>query len=134
MAFTVVNHGEADALRAVVAHTAATDLILQLFTNDATVGEATVAADLTEADFSGYEAKTLAGASWTITEGAPSTAEYAEQTFAPDGSISGLQLVYGAMLVRATSGRLFAVEKFSAPRPVERLGDSLAVTPSFSLD
>ena len=134
MAFTVVNNGEGDALKAMVAHTAATDLILKLFTNDATISETTVAGDLTEADFTGYSAVTLTGSSWTISEGAPGSADYAEQTFTAGAGISGLQLIYGAMLVRATSGRLFAVEKFSAARPIENEGDSLAVTPSITLD
>lgn len=134
MAFVVCNNGEGDALRAIVAHTAATNLVLKLFSNNVTPAETDTAATYTEADFSGYAAATLTGASWTITEGAPSNAAYAEQSFTADGSIAALQNIYGAFMVRATSGRLFAAQDFSAARPVENENDSIGVTPTITLD
>lgn len=132
--FVVCNNGEGDALKAIVNHTAATDLILKLFQNSVTPAETDVAATYTEADFDGYSAATLTGSSWTINEGAPSDASYAEQVFTAGAGISGLQNIYGAFLVRTTSGRLFAAQDFSAARPVENNGDNIGVTPTITLD
>lgn len=134
MAFVVQNHGEGDALRAIVAHTAATALILRLYSNNVTPAETDTAATYTEATFSGYAAVTLTGASWTITEGAPSDAAYAEQSFTADASIAALQNIYGAFMTRTTSGRIFASKDFSAARPVENENDTIGVTPTLTLD
>lgn len=133
MAFVVCNNGEGDALKAIVAHTAATALILKLFKTSVTPAETDTDASYTEADFTGYSSVSLTGASWTITEGAPSDATYAAQDFASSADQT-LQNIYGAYMVRTTSGRLFAAQDFSAARPIENNGDTISVTPTITLD
>lgn len=58
-----------------------TDLTLHLCKNDITPAYDTVAADFTEADFTGYASKTLTGSSFTIASSHPITAVYATQQF-----------------------------------------------------
>jgi len=108
------------------------NLVLRLFTNDVTPSEADTAATYTEAIGSGYSAITLTGASWTITEGSPSTASYAEQTFTFTGALGN---VYGYYLTRATSGRIAFAERFSAaPFAIATNGDQIKVTVQITLD
>lgn len=110
------------------------NLLLKLFKNDVTPGESTVVGDFTEADFSGYAAKTLTNSSWaaaTTDGGGSSSSSYAEQTFTPTADPA--QDIYGYYIVGATSGKLMWAERFSdAPRNVAG-GDDLKVTPKFGL-
>ena len=134
MGFVVCNNGEGDALKAIVGHTAGENLVLRLFKTNVTPAETDTTATYTEADFDGYAGVTLTGASWTVNEGAPSDASYAEQDFTAGAGIAALQNVYGAYMTRVTSGRLFAAKDFSAARPVENTGDNIGVTPTITLD
>lgn len=130
----IPNHGEGDGLRAFVAHTAATNLILRLFSNNITPAETDTAATYTEASFTGYAAITLNGASWTVNEGAPSNATYARQQFT---STAGSQSasVYGAYMTRATSGRLAIAERFATgPFSINNNGDYIGITPNITFD
>lgn len=133
MAFVVCNNGEGDALKAIVGHTAGENLVLRLFKTSVTPAETDTTATYTEADFTGYSAATLTGASWTVSEGAPSDATYAEQDFTSSADQT-LQNIYGAILTRVSSGRLFAAKDFSAARPIENNGDNIGVTPTITLD
>lgn len=127
MPLVVPNHGEGDALRYLVNNAAPQDLVLRLFTNNVTPAETDTAATYTEASGNGYASLTLAGASWSITEGAPSFASYAQQTFAFTGALGN---VYGYYLTRATSGRVAWAERFTdAPYNIQNNGDSIKVTP-----
>lgn len=133
MAFVQCNNGEGDSLKAIVAHTAAENLVLRLFKTSVTPAETDTAVTYTEADFTGYAAATLTGASWTITEGAPSDAAYAQQSFTSSADQTA-QTIYGAYMTRATSGRLAFAEDFTAGRVVENNGDIVKVTPTITLD
>ena len=133
MAFVLCNNGEGDSLRGIVG-VAQESLVLRLFQNNVTPAETDVAANYTEANFDGYAAVPLTPASWVITEGAPSSADYAQQSFVAGAGIAALQNIYGGYLTRQTSGRLFAAKDFSAARPVENQNDAVRVTPQLTQD
>ena len=132
MTLLVPNVGEARMLKAVVNHTVPQDLVLKLFTNNVTPGETDTAGTYTEASGNGYAAITLTGSSWTITEGAPSDASYAQQTFTFTGNLGN---VYGYFIVQASSGILLWAEKFSdGPYNIVNNGDQIKITPKITLD
>ena len=133
MAALIPNNGEGDALSYFVNKSARQNLVLKLFKNDKAPAEGDVAADYTECDFEGYEAIPLTGANWNVTEGAPSSAAYAQQTFTNTGATA--QSVYGYFLVRATSGRIAYAERFTgAPFVVQNAGDEIKITPTIAAD
>ena len=132
MPLVVPNNGEGDLLAYYVNKTAPENLVLRLFTNNVTPGETDTAATYTEATGNGYAAVTLTGASWTVTEGAPSSAAYAQQTFTFTGALGN---VYGYYLTRATSGRIAHAERFSdGPYAIANNGDQIKVTPTITAD
>lgn len=131
MTLLVPNNGEARMLKALVNHTAPENLVLKLYTNNITPAETDTAGTYTEASGFGYAAITLTGASWTITEGAPSDASFAQQTFTFTGNLGN---VYGYFVVQATSGILLWAERFSdGPYPISNNGDQIKVTPKIEL-
>ena len=108
------------------------DLTLHLYSNDVTPGESDTAATYTEVSGGGYAAKTLTGASWTITPGAPSEAAYVEQTFT-FSSVPGVANVYGYFVKRGST--LYWAERLpSAPFVIATAGDEVRVTPKFTLE
>lgn len=132
MTLLVPNNGEARMLKAVVNHTAPENLVLKLFTNNVTPGETDTAGTYTEASGNGYAAITLTGSSWTITEGAPSDASYAQQTFTFTGNLGN---VYGYFIVQVTSGLLMWAERFTdGPYAIVNNGDQIKITPKITLD
>jgi len=134
MPLLVPNHGEGDALRYFVNNAAPENLVLRLFTNNINPAEGDTAATYTQATFTGYAPITLTGATWTITEGAPSEASYPEQSFTSTAG-SQNQDVYGYYLVRATSGRIAYAERFpTAPYNIANNGDAIRITPKITMD
>lgn len=132
MALVVCNGGELIALKALVNHTAQSEnLVLRLFKSNTTPGETDTAATYTEADFTGYSAVTLTGASWSVGSN-PIT--YAQQTFTSSAG-SQSQAVYGYYLTRATGGELVYAERFTdGPYTIVNNGDAIKVTPSLGAD
>jgi len=129
MALLLPNQGEGIALEALVNKTAPQNLVLRLYKSNTTPGETDTEATYTEADFTGYSAITLTGATWTTTLGAPSYAEYTQQTFTSSAG-SQSQTIYGYYLTQATSGKLVWAERFSdAPVTITNNGDAIKVTP-----
>lgn len=129
MPLLVPNASEATMLEAVLNKTPAEDLVLRLYTNNKTPAETDTAASYTEASGSGYAAKSLAGASWSV---AGSTASYAEQTFTFSGALGQ---VYGYFVTQATSGKLMWAERFSdGPYSIANNGDAVRVTLNISLE
>ncbi|WP_018609486.1 hypothetical protein [Uliginosibacterium gangwonense] len=104
---------------------------LHFYTNDITPADADTAASYTEANFSGYAAKTLTGSSWTIAQNANAVAEaaYAELSWTNAGSS---QVIYGYYVTDATSGVLLWAERFSASVTVMS-GDVIKLTPKITL-
>lgn len=134
MALVTPNNGEGDALAAVVGKAAAENLKLCLYQNNITPAETDTAATYTVATFTGYADITLTAASWTVTEGAPSDASYAQQTFTSSAAQT-LQNIYGYLLKRVTSGRIAWAERFPAgPYPIANNGDTVKVTPKYTYD
>jgi hypothetical protein len=134
MPLVLVNNGEGIALRALVNHTAPQNLSLRLYQNNITPAETDVTATYTLATFTGYASVTLTGASWTITEGAPSQASYAQQSFTSSADQT-LQNIYGYYLVQVTSGLLVWSERFTnAPFAISNNGDQIRVTPRITAD
>lgn len=132
MTLLVQNNGEGDALGYFVNKQAPQDLVLRCYTNNVTPAETDNAASYTEDTASGYAAITLTGASWTLTEGAPSHADYAQQTFTYTGASP---TVYGYYMTRATSGRVALAERFSgAPFVIPSGGGTIKITPQITAD
>ena len=131
MTLLVPDVGEGRMLRAIVNNTAPENLVLRLYTNNITPAETDTAGTYTEATGSGYASITLTGASWSFTQGAPSYASYAEQTFTFSGALGN---VYGYYLTQLTSGILMWSERFpSAPYNIVNNGDNIKVTPYLEL-
>jgi hypothetical protein len=130
MALVVCDGGELVALKALVNHTAqATNLTLKLFKSNTTPANTDTAATYTEADFTGYSAATLTGASWVVT-GNPVT--YAEQSFTSSAG-SQNQPVYGYYIVAGAA--LIYAERFTdGPYTIVNNGDVIKVTPSLGAD
>lgn len=134
MSLIVPNNGEGDSLSAIVAKSAAEDLVLRLFKNNITPSELDVAASYTESDFTGYSSINLVGANWVITEGAPSDASYAEQTITSSAD-QAEQFAYGYFLTRVTSGRIAWSELFTdGPYSIARNGDVVKIAPKITAD
>lgn len=132
MAGKLVNQGEDLALKALVNHTAPQNLVLKLFKNDWTPADGDDETDATEADFTGYSAVTLTGASWTATPGAPSSITYAAQDFASSADQTP-QTIYGAYLIQTTSGKLVAAERFASSITFQSNGDTYSIVPTITL-
>jgi hypothetical protein len=129
MALLVPNTGENLVVGMIVNKTAPENLTLKLFKSNTTPAEGDTAATYTEADFTGYSAITLTGASWTVTA---DTAAYAQQSFTSSANQT-LQNVYGYFLVQATSGTLIWAERFTdAPYAISNNGDIIRVTPTIT--
>lgn len=114
--------------------------LLKLYTNNVTTGltaaqiDALDETDFTIATFTGYSNKTLTGGSWTITDGDPATAVYAQQTFtcSADGAV---QNVYGYLVTRSSDGAAIYFEQFTdGPYEVEFNGDNIKITPRVTLE
>lgn len=132
MTLLVPNNGEGDAAAAFVNKSTLSDLVLRLFTNNITPAETDTAATYTEAAGNGYGALTLTGASWTVTEGAPTQAAYAQQIFTFTGALGN---VYGYFCTRSTGGRIGYAERFSdGPYNIVNNGDQVKVTPQITFD
>lgn len=131
MTLVVCNQGEGIALEAVLNKTAPQNLVLKLYSNDVTPGEADTEATYTECAIAGYAAETLTAASWVVTPGAPTAAAYPEVTF----TLTGAGSVYGYYLVQAVSGKLVWAERGAgAPYVFGAGGGTFKVTPQLTLD
>lgn len=112
---------------------------LRLYRNDVEAGltsaqkDALVVGSFTEANFAGYAAVNLAGASWVTTQNDPSVASYAQQTFTRS-STGAAQLIYGYYVTLVSGGALQWYEQFDGPVSMEFIADALRVTPLFTLD
>lgn len=134
MALLLVNQGESIMLEALVNKTAPQTLVLKLFKSDTTPSEAHTEANYTEADFTGYSAVTLTGASWSVSGTSPTQISYAEQTFTSSAG-SQDQDVYGYYIVQSSSGKLVWAERFSnGPYNIANNGDQIKVTVNFTQD
>lgn len=117
----------------------AVNYTLRLYKNDVTAGkteaqlEALTEASFTEASFTGYAAKALTGGSWVTTQADPSTGTYASQTFASTANQTA-QPIYGYSLHRTSDNKLMWFEDFAGPLTISLNGDTIAITPTLTLD
>lgn len=131
MAIVVPNNGEGDALDAFTAKTAMSTLVLRLYQSNTTPAETDTAASYTEYTATGYSAITLTAASWSTSEGAPSSTSYAQQTF----TMTGAGDAYGYYMTRNTGGRIALAERFtSAPFSIPSGGGTIKITPQITAD
>lgn len=135
MTLVVPNVGEELALKAFLNHTAQSEnQKLVLFKSNTTPAETDTTATYTAADFTGYGDVTLTGSSWTVTQGAPSDAAYAEQTFTSTAD-QAAQNVYGYLVKKTTAGTLMWAERFTgAPYVIQNNNDAIKVTPKITMD
>jgi len=133
MTLLVPDTGEVVALKAFLNNTAATDPIIKLFATNVTPAETDTSATYTEAAGGGYAAKTCAGASWTFTAGAPSHADFAQQTWTFTGALTTNATIFGYFVVGTTSGTLLWAEAFTSFTPANN-GDQILLTPKITAD
>lgn len=134
MALVVCNNGESVALSYLVGKTTVVrDLIYRLFATNITPAETDTAGTYTEAAGGGYASKTLTGASWTVTPGAPTSASYAQQTWTFSGALTTNTTVFGYYVTRVTDADLILAEAFTSFTPANN-GDLINLTPAITCD
>lgn len=134
MALLVPNRGEQTALEYLVNKvTTPENLVYRLFATNVTPAETDTAGTYTEAAGGGYAAITMTGANWTITGGAPSSADYAQQTYTFTGALTTNATIYGYYVTRASTGDLVLAETFTSFTPANN-GDNIKLTPKVTAD
>jgi len=134
MALLVPNVGENIALSYLIGKTTTVrDLIYRLFATNVTPAESDTAGTYTEAAGGGYASKTLTGSSWTVTNGAPTEASYAQQTYTFTGALTTNPTVYGYYVTRVTDADLVLAETFTSFTPANN-GDAILLTPKITCD
>jgi hypothetical protein len=130
MALNFPDTGENLSLEMITNKTAPQNLVLRLFQNNITPSDTDTAGTYTEANFTGYSAITLTGASWNAAS-AGTIAYSAQQTFTCSGASSNS--IYGYYVTQATSGTLLYSERdASAPFAIANTGDAVKITPTIS--
>lgn len=134
MALLVPNVGENITLSYLTGKTTTVrNLVYKLFATNVTPAETDTHSSYTEATGGGYADKTLTGASWTVTNGAPTEAAYAQQTWTFTGALTTNGTVYGYYVLRATDGDLVLAETFTSFTPANN-GDQILLTPKITCD
>ena len=136
MTVVLPDQGESLILQAICNKTAPQDLDLCLFKLPAVAsdpGETGTEGSFTAADFTGYAVIQFTAASWTISGTAPTSIDYAQQTFTSSAG-SQNQNVHGYYVKQRTSGKLVWYEYFSdGPYNIANNGDTIKVTPHFTM-
>jgi len=114
------------------------DMTMRLFQNDVDAGlteaqkDARVAANFTEATFTGYAAVSMTTA-WTTTAGDPSGATRPANVYTSSAN-QAAQTIRGYYVTRNSDGMLQWYEYFPGPFIVSLLNDAITVTPVLNLD
>ena len=133
MSLVVPNEGELIILQYMVNKTDPGDLILHLYSNDQSLAEGTVKANLTENTEAGYTEATLAGADWStaLVSTNTATASHTEKTF----TFTAAATVYGYFVTDNGKSVILWAERFSgAPFVLPTGGGTIAITPKVTLD
>jgi hypothetical protein len=134
MALTCPNQGEDLALKAILNNTAPQDLDLCLYANNLTLTETVTEASVTAVTDNGGAPIQLTAANWSFTPGAPSTADYAKQTFTFSAAPSAGATMYGYYIKQRTSGKLLWIEAFNGSTGwTVGAGDKIEVTLNVSI-
>jgi len=110
------------------------NLVYRLYATNVTPAETDTAATYTEAAGGGYSSKTLAGASWTITNGNPTSAAFAQQAYTFTGPLTTNLTLFGYYVVRASSLDLVLAELFSSTFTPNNNGDQVLLTPQITCE
>jgi hypothetical protein len=130
MALNVPDTGENLTLEMMVNKTAPQNLQLRLYQNNITPSDTDTTATYTEANFTGYAAIALTGASWNAASAGTITYS-AQQTFTCTGASSNT--IYGYYVTQVTSTTLLYSERdASAPFSIVNSGDAIKITPTIS--
>lgn len=136
MALIIPTCGENRLLGILLGASAQEDFTLKLFVNDIVPADEDTATTYTEMSTLGYSAKTLAKAGWTVAQIALSGNNVAEGiapvqtwTFTAGVAVD----VYGYFVVGATSGELLWTERFALKKTAQTAGDTIQITPKFTL-
>jgi hypothetical protein len=107
--------------------------ILKLYRNDVTPAAASAPGSFTEANFTGYAARTLTRTLWNSAVTVSTKAESSYGT-APQSWTCGTtgNTIYGYWVEGSTSAKVMWAERFSTSR-VLASGDILNITPKFTL-
>lgn len=134
MTLVLVNNGEGRLLNNFLNKVAPQDQTLILYKSNTTPAETDTTATYTESTFTGYSSKSLTGSGWTVTEGAPTNAAFAQQTFTSSADQTA-ENAYGYAVKQTTSGILLWAERFTgAPYVIQNNNDAIQVTPQFTAD
>lgn len=135
MAIVLPNQGEKILLDLLLS----IGMTMKLYKVDVTAGltatqkEALTEASFTEATFSGYTSKALAGGFWATTASDPSTGIFAQQSWTR--TVTGTtETIYGYYMTRTSDGKLLWFERFTGPVGMTTNGDILRVTPTITLE
>lgn len=132
MTLIVSNNGETIALSLLVNKVSVTEnLVYRLFTNNITPAHTDTAGTYTEAVGGGYASKTLTGATWGMSGGAPEVAAYPLQTWTFTGPLTTNFTIYGYYVTRVSTGDLVYAEAFSNFVPTN-VGDQILLVPQIS--
>ena len=131
MALVVPNSAEDMALKAWLNHTAqGENQLLRLYVNDITPSETDSTATFTAAAGGGYADIALTGSSWVVSGGA----SYAQQTFTFTGALTGNAIIYGYLVIRATTLDIMWAERAAASFQPAVNGDNVKITPAIGAD
>lgn len=126
--------GETAMLSILLKAQAEENLLIKLFTDTGSFVAGDTAGSRTElANGAGYTTggKTLAaGASWALSGGQPEVAAFTAQTWTFTGATTTIK---GYFIVGATSGTIYWEELLTAPFTPANNGDTLTITPRFTL-
>lgn len=132
MPVIVSTEGKAQMFKTICGADVPETFVLKLFTNDYTPDATSTAASFTEATGGGYAPVSVPLAAWSVAVAPDLTVSMtmAQQIITLTGPEAGY--LYGWYLVGATSGKLYAAERFgTAPWPPAAAGDEVRVTTSF---
>lgn len=132
MSLVISNSSEVILLRYILNHTAPTDVVLHLYSNNVTPTESDTISTYTESVAAGYSSVELTGTDWTVSSVAGlATATFATQTF----TFSGAATIYGYYVTDNSSTTLLWAERFTAaPVTIPLSGGSILVTPEITLE
>ena len=134
MTLLVPNSGENIALSYLIGKsTTVRDLVYRFFATNITPSETDVTGTYTEATGGGYASKTLAGASWSVVNGAPTAASFAQQTWTFTGPLTTNPTIYGYYVTRNVDNDLVLAETFTNFTPANN-GDQILLTPQITAD
>lgn len=106
---------------------------VMLFSNDAVIGPATVKADLTEADFTGYARSTAITWGETFVDSSDDAVSVGDtKQFHCDDGVTP-NTIYGYAVIDAGDTNLLYAEKFANSVGVNGADDAVIVTPRFVL-